>query len=231
MRHFNRIPLAPPIQEQLNAKTTTKWRLSKLQRKEVASKLLLAQKSLCAYCECKIDSENYHIEHFVERYRDPDLIYDYNNFLLSCEGDRNPISRPETEEEKIERLNNTTCGHEKSNNRPGIDPPPINYDLLLNPTNNVAHLFDYSDGAVTPSDSCNSIENDQVDYTINRLNLDSTKLNNRRRSTISLILEQIKELNPDDIKLYISALLNEDDDDLEPYFSTIKDNFNFLLLP
>ena len=230
MRYFQRQALFPAIQEQLSGKTTQVFLLSKSQRKEVVKQLMDSQKELCCYCECRIfvkDAQTringYHIEHFEEQHEAPDRIFDYENMLLSCEGNKN-LTNSENQAQIP-----TSCGQGKEKDRHKGD--KIDYDLLLNPINNVSALFSYLDGVIEPTLQCSDIQKRQVEYTIKRLNLDVERLTEARRSQINLILKQLNDLSEGDQRTFIRSLLDETQAVLNPYFSTIKDNFGFMLLP
>jgi uncharacterized protein (TIGR02646 family) len=231
MRYFQRQPLKITIQDELFAKTSKNWKkLAEHQRIDIVDKLIASQKHICAYCECRILSiENYHhIDHFEERHDALLRIFDYTNMLLSCEGNKDPISKPEVEEAAIYRKTNVSCGHKKEKGRHGdIE---IDYDLLLNPTNNVSGLFSYQNGVVEPSKICTPTEQEQVKYTIKRLNLDAKRLEKSRIDEIDLINMDLIPLTEDEQKIHIRNLLDESKTQLNPYFSTIKDNFGFMLL-
>ncbi len=228
MRYFQRQTLETTIQNQLLAKTTTNFgSLTENQRNEIVSKLLLSQKQLCAYCECMISLSVHHIEHFEEQHDATTKVFDYENLVLSCEGERNPATKPEPHTTKIYRKDNISCGHRKTKVQHGkIE---IDYTLLLNPTKNVSALFSYLDGIIEPSNTCSIDEEKQVRYTINRLNLDAHRIENNRINEIMLIQDELDNLTEMQQKTYIQSLLDETQDNLNPYFSTIKDNFGFML--
>lgn len=229
MRYFQRQPLDAAIQNQLSIKTTTNFgSLTVAQRNDILSKLIASQKALCAYCECEISLLLYHIEHFEEQHDAPNRIFDYTNLVLSCEGDKEPASRPESATDAHYRKTNISCGHRKTKGHHGnIE---IDYSLLLNPTKVVSTLFSYIHGVVEPSKLCTENEKKQVEYTIKRLNLDAHRLENKRISEIDLIQEGLEGLTENEQKIYIQSLLDESQTVLNPYFSTIKDNFGFMLL-
>jgi uncharacterized protein (TIGR02646 family) len=230
MRYFQRQTLETTIQNQLLAKTTTNFgSLTENQRSEIVSKLLLSQKQLCAYCECKISLTNYHIEHFEEQHDAPTKVFDYENLVLSCEGEKNPVTKPEPNTDKIYRKDNISCGHRKTKTQHGAI--EINYALLLNPTENVSALFSYFDGIIEPSNICSIDEDKQAKYTIIRLNLDAHRIENYRINEILLIQKELENLTETQQKTYIQSLLDETESTLNPYFSTIKDNFGFMLMP
>jgi uncharacterized protein (TIGR02646 family) len=229
MRYFQRQPLDAAIQNQLLAKISTNFgSLTDAQRSEIVAKLIRSQRSLCAYCECAISLILYHIEHFEEQHDAPTRVFDYTNLLLSCQGNRDPASRPESSADARYRKSNISCGHRKTKGHHGnIE---IDYALLLNPTNNRAALFSYMDGIVEPSNLCTEKEKKQVEYTIKRLNLDANRIENNRTNEIRRIQNELKGRTEDEQKEFISNLLDESQTVLNPYFSTIKDNFGFMLL-
>jgi uncharacterized protein (TIGR02646 family) len=229
MRYFQRQSLDTAIQNELSAIPTTNFgSLTRAQRSEIVAKLIASQKSLCAYCECKISVLLYHIEHFEEQHDAPTRVFDYTNFLLSCEGNREPAFRPESSADAVYRRSNISCGHRKTKGHHGnIE---IDYSLLLNPTNNVSALFSYVNGVVEPSNSCTEIQRKKVEYTIKRLNLDAKRLENNRISEIDLVQQGLEGLTENQKKNYIRSLLDESQTELNPYFSTIKDNFGFMIL-
>ena len=229
MRYFQRQSLETAIQNQLSAKKSTNFNsLAYSQRLEIVAKLMAAQKQLCAYCECPISLSANHVEHFKEQHDAPNRVFDYTNLLLSCEGNKDPAVRPELTAETHYRKSNISCGHRKAKSH--HDNIEIDYTLLLNPTNNVSALFSYADGMVEPSRICSKNEATQVEFTIKRLNLDAHRIENERINEIVLIQNQLEELTEDEQKTYIRSLLDETNDALNPYFSTVKDNFGFMLL-
>lgn len=230
MRYFQRQPLDSAIQNQLLTKTSTNFgSLTEAQRSEIVSKLIASQKALCAYCECEISLLLYHIEHFEEQHDALNRIFDYTNLVLSCEGNRNPAFRPESMKDARYRKTNISCGHRKTKGHHGnIE---IDYRLLLNPTTaGVSALFSYFDGIVDSRSSCTSEEKKQVAYTVKRLKLDTHRLENNRIQKIEDIRNALTDLTEEKQKAFIRALLDETQSVLHPYFSTIKDNFGFMLL-
>jgi uncharacterized protein (TIGR02646 family) len=232
MRYFERQALDEKIQNQLDAKTSKDWsKLTEDQRTEIVEKLTASQKHICAYCECEISIENRHIEHFIEQHNDTDKIFHYSNMLLSCQGAKDPISRTEIEtvEEAHSRRMNTSCGHKKEKGRhKHIE---IDYSLLLNPTNNVSALFSYVHGEIEPSRICSVEQIKEVEYTRKRLSLDADRLINKRKEQISLVNQRLYGLTDAQQAAFIKGLLDESQDVLDPYFSTLKDNFGFMLMP
>lgn len=238
MRQIVKLALNETVQNQLaqkqeninNGSAQPNWRLTPTQRIEITDKLLKSQRYLCCYCECIINASNCHIEHFYERSDRDDLRYDYrNNLLLSCEGDRQKQQEPETEEEKEERIANISCGHNKG--KTYHNNLRVAYELLLNPINNNSTLMRYKDSGLIMCKTETLLDIEKVDYTVQRLNLNSQKLKNKRLDKIEEINNQIidKKMNLKQQKQYIATLLNEDQSELPSYNSTIKDNFGFIL--
>lgn len=240
MKHIIRQPIRSEIESQLQAKQQRVnsgeknhrwWSLNASEKQEVRKKLIQSQGALCCYCECRIENGNIHIEHFEERHDNPQRVYDYFNMLLSCEGDTT-AHLPSTassgyKKAKQMKKANTTCGHKKS--KPYHNEAEIDYNLLLNPVNANTHkLFSYIDGFIEPAKHCNRIEKEQAEYTKKRLALDSDKLNQRRILRITEIQNQINQLNKEETKQYILSLTNLSGINHTPYYSTIKDNFEFL---
>lgn len=231
MRKITRLEISETVKEQIKKKQNkidsglqnqTWWNLSNGQRKIIIKKLILSQKYICCYCECEINEKNNHIEHFLERHDFPDKVYDYNNMLLSCQGN--------TENKKVTK-ENTTCGHKKSNSY--HNKIEIDYNLLLNPTDEkTSNLFLYrDDGIIEPAKECGKIEKQKVKYTENRLGLNSIRLKNQRLKHIEIIQNNLEneEMTSEEVEKYINSLLDLSKDKIIPYYSTIKDNFEYLI--
>ena len=100
----------------------------------------------------------------------------------------------------------------------------------MNPTaKNISALFSYENGIVEPSKKCTPIEEQQVKYTIKRLNLDAKTVEDNRKTEIDTINELLEDLTEEQKKVQLLSLLDETQAVLNPYFSTIKDNFGFLI--
>lgn len=219
MRHIKRLPLPLKLANQLASKTSNVFRLSSRQSKKLYAVLLESQKNLCCYCECLIDiNDNHHFEHFQEQHDAPELRYDYINLLLSCEG--NTKSGTKNKE-------NNSCGHCKT--KSFHNDIEIDYNLLLNPCINNEKLFYYSDGLVEASKNCLEEDAEKVNYTINRLKLDTLRLELDRKREIRLIQNQLEDLSPEEQYDFINNLLDVKQLKLTQYYSTIKDMFSFIL--
>jgi len=236
MKRILKLPINQAVSNQLavkqqNIDTGTvqpDFKLSFNQRTEIKVKLLKSQKYLCCYCECEIDDSNYHIEHFYEQHDKPEMTYNYlNNLILSCEGDRERRTNPESDSERAERLENISCGHKKTKSyHADIE---IDYSLLLNPMNINSNLLTYLNGIVDKSIICNRQEENQVIYSKQRLRIDSIRLNNLRISKIDLINRELKKLDLQEQKKFIKDLLDENQEKLPAFYSTIKNNFEFIV--
>lgn len=236
MKYIIKEKLSEKVSNQLLAKQTKidkgtakpDWKLSKNQRIEIKKKLFASQKHLCCYCECLIDN-NHHIEHFYERHDFRDKIYNYDeNMILSCQGEIVPLSRPENKTARKERHENIRCGHKKT--KAYHRGNEIDYSLLLNPMQDNEKLFTYnSTGKIEPSNICNEQEKKKIKYTVKRMNLQSPRLTNNRIDTILLIEEQLNYLSEKEQIVFISGLLNKEQSDFPPFYSTIKDNFKYLI--
>lgn len=53
---------------------------------EIWEKLDIMQRGFCAYCECQLQEDNTkrHIEHFIQKDRDPGKTFDWDNLFGSC---------------------------------------------------------------------------------------------------------------------------------------------------
>ncbi len=225
MRHIIKLPLQTDVLEQLKAKqqrvnngeVKSKFDPSTKQRRVVTATLIEAQRKLCCYCECTISefTSHSHIEHFREQSDYKDKIYDYDNFLLSCQG---------------EIASNTIkmqCGHAKERSRHAY--APVDYHLMLNPMEDNTALFFYNASGIVESKTTDKADIERVGYTCNRLNLNNSGLVEKRVDAIERIEMALRDLSLNQQKELIKILLDENQAELEPFHSTIKDNFAFLL--
>jgi len=219
MKQIEKLPIEPALQsflqnkqEKINkgVRPPRKWLKSKF-KNQIKDKLLPSQKYICCYCEDRITKTDCHIEHFFEQSDRENLIYEYEkNMLLSCD-------------------KNTCCGHYKQETR--HERVSVDYDSLLNPINDNSKFLNYNNvGEVEASTKIES-EIKQVDYTIQRLNLNGQNLINGRINKIRNIYNQMIEekMDLEQQQQFIASLLNENKKQLPSYYSTIKDNFGFIL--
>jgi uncharacterized protein (TIGR02646 family) len=233
MRQIIKLPLTQAVQDYLDNRIREggKYPPRKNRKDSIKEKLLESQKYLCCYCECEIDENNVHIEHFFEQ-SDYGILHDEHslnyptNMIASCEGGtKTSVS---TGQERRERKENTSCGHKKGETYHSLT--AVDYDLLLNPHDNIEHLFSYLEGDISESKTCTEIEKIKVLYTIRRLALDAPKLNRRRKTALEVLQEEIFEIDDkEDIISLITEYLDDTSERLKPYFSTIKENFSYLL--
>jgi uncharacterized protein (TIGR02646 family) len=235
MRKIIQLPLNQAVQDYLDNRINQGGGYPPSENKSIIRKKLLeSQKYLCCYCECVINEKKVHIEHFFEQ-SDYGILHnkhslDYlNNMMVSCEGDKEKVKKNETKEERKKRIKNTSCGHKKGKSFHGNI--AVDYDLLLNPYDDIEHLFLYSQGYISASKICTEIEKTKVAYTIKRLALDAPKLNRRRKMVIEELEKEIinRESVGEDITSFLFDYLDDTSERLKPYFSTLKENFSYLL--
>lgn len=248
MRQIIKVKLPILIQDQLNemiANGKSYEDIKKKFHKHLLSNISKSQKHICCYCECRIYNtdepnkpkrKNVHIEHFYEQ-SDYKLLHhvhslDYhNNMICSCEGDKDKVQDSETNKERSFRVTNISCGHKKGKSSHNNE--SVNYNLLLNPHDNISHLFSYYEGYISVNTDImlTRHEIEQVEYTIKRIGLDSEKLNRRRKQAIEYLQEEILRFNnKEEIINYLRSILDEPTSELYPYFSTLKDNFSYLII-
>ena len=161
-------------------------------KRTLRASLKSEQKGLCCYCESKIVSNDFHIEHF--RPKDPaqfpNLQLEYNNLHASCHAE--PIGG--TDE---------CCGHNKKNEFNNDLKSPLEIDCESH--------FEYNAmGEITGIDK-------KGQETIRILHLDSTLLNASRKS----LIEYFENLEDDDYDEEIARHLDETGASLGEYFTAI----------
>lgn len=156
--------------------------------------LVEEQHYICCYCECLIDAETSHNEHFKPKgnllYRSLQL--DYNNIFASCK--READGDPETH-----------CGHKKSDS----------FDVqLVSPMEpNCSTHFKYDlNGQIFETD-------DRGKLTIEMLKLDSALLNASRKS---LIDHFIYDVDPDNLDQEIANHLDVNREYYGEFYTTIE---------
>ena len=113
-------------------------------KKRKLKEFILSKKQyfLCCYCEKKVtvDKESSHLEHIKPKAKSqyPNLTFDYNNLLVSCEGNHF---------NEIGDNSKTSCGHKKDNF--------FDENKFLNPTLIIDiasfFIFDVDDGTISSS--------------------------------------------------------------------------------
>jgi uncharacterized protein (TIGR02646 family) len=127
--------------------------------------------ALCAYCERKVTTEKSHIEHIKPRSKFPNDIFSYNNLIVSCD-------------------DNNSCGKYKKSEWD---------EKFINPVSeNLSAYSSYDfDGLIIPK----VVDTSRADITINILNLNYSKLKDRRR-TILLAINNYPEALVNSLNLY-----------------------------
>lgn len=140
--------------------------------------LLAEQGYTCGYCGRAIHRRDCHIEHFRPKSVYPDLTYDYNNLIASCQGEH-----PEKPRVPLH------CGHKKSN--------WFDADLMVSPLDpDCDRYFRYlGSGEIQAAD----VQPAAAQATIDRLRLDIDKLRAMRRSAIDAALAGLDDLTTDEI--------------------------------
>lgn len=156
--------------------------------------LLEEQHYICCYCECRIDSNNSHIEHFKPKARDkyPELQLSYSNLHASCGCN---ISKGE----------DIHCGHKKSNE---YSP------LLVSPLEKDCHThFGYTlDGGI-------SGKSNRGEESIRILHLDSELLKEQRKTLIDYFLDIP---NPETLQDEINSHLNTTNPQFGEFYTMIE---------
>ncbi len=169
-------------------------------KSELKNALLLEQGNICCYCECKISSNNSHIEHLKPKDKDkfPELQLNYDNLLSSCQ-------------KQLLKGEPRHCGNSKGNKIISITP------LMKN----CEDKFIYTeDGYIQHTD------NESKDV-IEILQLDIDKLNKLREDAINAILfldidENDEVLSEEEIKILVEDYLETKDGKYKEFYTTIK---------
>ncbi len=158
--------------------------------------LLSEQHGLCCYCETRIDSGDFHIEHFrpKDRHRIPSfrhLQLDYVNLHACCRKEPPGVI-------------DDYCGHKKRN---------VFDDRLVSPleTDCDSHFQYDADGHITGVDERGIL-------TVSILNLNSSLLIAKRK----LIIEEFEDLNDEDYTIEINRHLDLTASIYGEFYSTIK---------
>lgn len=173
--------------------TSHKWDWKNYPHKrQIQENLLSAQYHICPYCEIELIRHKghvgYHIEHIEPKSKKPSKTFDYRNLLLSCFTDKSELKKNNIDKTSL------CCGHFKEDN--------FCSGLFIDPSKTQCEsFFQYElDGEISPLGTLTRDEKAKALYTINRLNLNSTRLTRERGELILHILEQT------------TALLGKDDE-------------------
>lgn len=198
------------------AKRPTKWADFDANIKLILHQhLLIEQHYLCIYCQQSIPKKRVkdvpplilhpsHMEHVrpkgIRIYLH--LVFDYLNLAVSCNGFDTNLGITAAPD---------FCGHPKKN--------AYNDTLFLHPfeTPDIEDYFEYTiNGEITASVK----DTNRANYTIQTLQLDSSKLNDMREEQYLIVLEEMLN-NGLDIALY----LNETQTELPKFHSMLKQFF------
>ncbi len=135
---------------------------------EIWEKLNVMQRGFCAYCECQLQEDNTkrHIEHFIQKGRDPRVTFDWDNLFGSC---NNP----------------NRCGKFKDEDSEAkkIDLAKICKPDVMDPSELILFL---NSGKVRPRISLTPEKKEIADNTIAIFNLDGdSTLENSRKAAIA----------------------------------------------
>jgi len=182
------------------------------------------QNYLCIYCEEKIEKiEHSHLEHIKHQDEYSHLIFDYNNLVVSCNGDGKCNPKNAGKNRK------TTCGHKKNDK-----------ELPLNPLKdiNISDYFEFVEEnekmsiLIKPSDLDKEKAQDMIE--ILNLNSDSPNFNlpyNRWKEKefiekiIVELIEQRKNLKKTEDEIFIEVkniIKNFLSSNIVPFITCIK---------
>ncbi len=167
-------------------------------KSEVKRTLIQEQGYICCYCECRINTNDSHIEHFRPQ-SDPSVDpLDFSNLICSCLKDKvagDPLH----------------CGHLKNNWFDSI--------LLISPLDASCETkFRYkSDGSISPADP----DDQSAKETIDRLGLDIPKLRAMRKQAIAQFTDIENPFKPSELQEFVTKYLQQDSQGKFSQFWTI----------
>lgn len=136
------------------------------------------QHGLSGYTEAPIRYVNSHIDHFKKQALYPNLIFDWNNYVVDNKDDTYGARYKD----------NVVC-NQADNER------------LVNPVvENAQRFFKYElSGKMVPVDGLEEVEKQRADYTIDSFNLNEGSLMERRRIIINTVLDDFSDLSDEDV--------------------------------
>lgn len=136
------------------------------------------QHGLSGYTEAPIRYENSHIDHFKKQTLYPNLIFEWNNYVVDSKDDTYGARYKD----------NVVC-NQTDNER------------LINPVvENAQQFFKYElSGKMVPMDGLGDVEKERVNYTIDSFNLNEGSLMERRKSILNLDLSSFEGLTDHEI--------------------------------
>jgi uncharacterized protein (TIGR02646 family) len=179
------------------------WKRFPTELKELLREYICAEQGhICCYCERRLNPKEMHLEHFKPKDKNkfPLNQLDYDNLFCSCQLE-------------LEKGEPRHCGNSKGS--------WFDEGLIVSPLEpNCQNRFKYTfDGQVFP--------NNQYDIgaqaTIERLKLDTDKLNKLREMAIEPFLDE--DLTQEDLERFVQEYLIEKDDNgglYNEFYTTIK---------
>ncbi len=161
------------------------WQGRSKAKEELQLALLLMQDEKCAYCECKLDLHEGHIEHFRRKNVDwfPELTFEWGNLYYSC-------------------CRNGTCGRHKDR---VLDKPRVG-ELIDPCTDNPEDYLQFTfDGNVAVRSELSEEGASRATLTIDTFNLRHTQLVEMRLNTLKSY-EWLKQMSAIQIDAYLSQL-------------------------
>jgi uncharacterized protein (TIGR02646 family) len=191
---------------------------------KVRDTLASDQKGLCAYCEMSLHENNRSVEHFIpcnQSTKENNHDLDWQNMLAIC---LPPGGLKDEDLENPQLLKDSPCcGKKKDGNIPD--------GRLLNPLNlPTLRLFKFSskDGEIRPDEiSCLkfSIPIENVQFTIDTLELNVQRLKNLRLAVIDEIVKELDDetIDINDLEEKIAAeYFGHGTDNWPPFFTTLR---------
>ena len=192
---------------------------------DVIEALFHRQKSLCAYCEIKLELAadkgiGRHIEHILSKSLHPELTFEYSNILLSCF-----LTGFEIASNTAVDSSPISCGHanqKKANN--------WNESLFIKPTdNNCERYFSFElEGDVIPHPELNNEESQRAQYTIDLLNLNCLRLKRLREEVITEGYNIFSELqdNTEALQYFLELEVSEVNGKLSEFINLRRQHFS-----
>ena len=136
------------------------------------------QHGLSGYTEAPIRYENSHIDHFKKQTLYPNLIFEWNNYVVD--------SKDDTYGARFK--DNVVCNQTDN-------------EKLINPVvEDAQQFFKYElSGKMVPMDGLGDVEKERVNYTIDSFNLNEGSLMERRKSILNLDLSSFEGLTNHEI--------------------------------
>ena len=220
--------LPQPITDYLQKQeASSKWHLSEFVRTVIVSTLLEDQYHICMYCESRLSPTNQHIEHIVERHDDATKTYDFNNMGLSCMGGMHKTIPDETALEQLVRVPNMHCGHYKTLNfHKNVE---LNYAVFIDPFAEALYeYFEFEDAIIVPLKGLSDEMRAKAAYTIERLNLNSSRLVYARRLHLDAFRKKLSTYKSmSAAKKFATSILNLQNGKKIPFWSFIERHSNY----